>query len=541
MHTFVARHAPKTVSLRSVEDRSSATEIEIKLRIPKSAIAQLLRHPALAQHKSGRARRHKLVSTYFDTPNLALARAGVGVRMRRDGRRWIQTVKGPADDESAAGLTTRAEFEWIVGTSTRAPSIDAARLATTPWRRLLLKAARHGLEPVFVTEFTRTEIPLALPGRTTAILAVDVGAIRAAGSRKRVDLCEMELELASGGVEQLFLLAMKFAKDLPVALEADGKAARGTRLVTSESPRPRPAENAALPRDATTGDALAAIMRACLRQIEGNADGLLQDDDPEWVHQMRIGTRRFRACLSLLSQLVPSEPLSRLIADVKWLANALGRARDLDVLTHETLPALRRGARDSDPASKRALRSFAAKAAAQRKRARREARDAVASPRFVQLMLAAGALAATREFGPRRKRDAAAPTDTPACEFAARILAHRQKKLLRRGEALSDASAEARHAARIAAKKLRYATEFFADLFARKRARAYRKSLTRLQHVLGVLNDAAVGPRLAGAIAGADSNAAALLQGWASAQATLARGDLARVWRDFTRAKTFWD
>ena len=108
MHTFVAPHAPKTVTLRSVEDRSSATEIEIKLRIPKSAIAQLLRHPALAQHKSGRARRHKLVSTYFDTPNLALARAGVGVRMRRDGRRWIQTVKGPADDESAAGTVQRA-------------------------------------------------------------------------------------------------------------------------------------------------------------------------------------------------------------------------------------------------------------------------------------------------------------------------------------------------------------------------------------------------------------------------------------------------
>ena len=55
------------------------------------------------------------------------------------------------------------------------------------------------------------------------------------------------------------------------------------------------------------------------------------------------------------------------------------------------------------------------------------------------------------------------------------------------------------------------------------------------------MNDTAVAARLAREIAGADSNAAALLQGWAAAQATLAKDDLARAWRDFSRAKTFWD
>jgi CHAD domain-containing protein len=121
------------------------------------------------------------------------------------------------------------------------------------------------------------------------------------------------------------------------------------------------------------------------------------------------------------------------------------------------------------------------------------------------------------------------------------VLARRQKKLLRRGESLPDAPADARHAARIAAKKLRYATEFFADLFPGKRARAYRKSLTRLQDVLGAMNDATVALRLCREVAGADSRASALLQGWAAAQAMSARGDLARAWREFTRSKAFWD
>ncbi|HEY4139228.1 MAG TPA: CYTH and CHAD domain-containing protein [Casimicrobiaceae bacterium] len=513
-------------------------ELEIKLRIPRSAIAQLLRHPALARHKSGRARRRKLHSTYFDTANLRLADAGVGVRMRRDGHKWIQTAKGPPDAASGGGLTARPEYEWPVGTSPRAPPIDTTRLATTPWRRLLLKAARSGLEPRFITEFMRTEIPLELPERTTAVLAVDVGAIRAVGSARHLEICEIELELASGNIGQLFRLAAELALDVPLSLEPASKAARGTRLVSGDAAKPLRAENADIERNLAAGEALAAIMRACLRQIEGNADGLLRADDPEWIHQMRIGTRRLRACLSLMSRLVTSEPLSRLITDVKWLASALGAARDLDVLALETLPIIRRG---SDPTAARAIRSFGAKVAVRRKRARINAREAVASRRFAGLILCAGGLAATPEFGALGKPAPDPPTGTAAREFAAHVLSRRQKKLLHRGEGLPTAPAEARHAARIAAKKLRYATEFFADLFAGKRARRYRKSLTRLQDVLGVMNDAAVAARLAREIAGPDSNAAALLQGWAVAQATLGAPALADAWRDFSRATTFWD
>jgi triphosphatase len=210
------------------------------------------------------------------------------------------------------------------------------------------------------------------------------------------------------------------------------------------------------------------------------------------------------------------------------------------VLVLETLPDIRRGARGADAPPSRAIRSFAAKVAAHRKRARSAAREAVASRRFVHLIVAAGMLAATPAFGVSGG-SAAAATEARAREFAARLLARRQKKLQSRGEGLPDVPAEARHKARIAAKKLRYATEFFADLFSGKRARAYRKSLTRLQDVLGAMNDTVVAARLAREIAGADSNAAALLQGWAAAQATAANEDLAGAWRDFSRAKPFWD
>ena len=525
-----------------MESLNGAAELEIKLRLPRKSIANLMQHSAIAEVKAGRARRHRLVSTYFDTPNLRLAKSDVGLRLRRDGRQWIQTVKGPPEAQSGGGLAARPEYEWVVGRSAKMPSIDTTRLATTPWRRVLLKAARRGLVPAFVTDFTRTEIPLKLAEKTTAILAVDVGVIRAVNSARHVEICEIELELGSGRIERVFELAHRLATDLPLSLEPASKAARGVRLVSSAPVAPARAENAQFHRDATAGDVLASIIRVCLRQVEGNACGIVHDDDPEWVHQMRIGTRRLRASLSLLRRLVASDELIRLIAEVKWLAGVLGSVRDLDVLSLETLPAVKNGARDAgDSTTAAAMRPLAAKLGKRRKAARNDARTAVASRRFVQLVLAAATIAARPQFGTLPGSSVAAAVDTPAREFASRLLERRQRKLLQRGASLPHAPADERHAARIAAKKLRYATEFFADVFSGKRARTYRKALSHLQDVLGVLNDASVAARLAREIGGPDSPAAATLQGWAAAQSTLMIDDLSRAWRDFSRCKTFWD
>ena len=64
-----------------MESLTGTAELEIKLRLPRKAVANVLRHPALTELKAGRARRRRLVSTYFDTPNLRLATAGVGLRI----------------------------------------------------------------------------------------------------------------------------------------------------------------------------------------------------------------------------------------------------------------------------------------------------------------------------------------------------------------------------------------------------------------------------------------------------------------------------
>jgi len=516
-------------------------ELEIKLRLAPADAAALLRHPALVALKRARARTAELRSTYFDTDARRLADAGVGLRIRRAGARWIQTVKGPQDARSGGGLAARPEYEWPLRAGTTMPPLDRALLDDTPWKKPLRRALRDGVRPQFVTAITRTTVPLAFTDSTMAVLCLDVGEIRASGGAGKVRICEVELELESGHVHNLFELARTLAADLDLAPEAASKAARGLALVARTPAKPLRAEDAELPGRAATADALAAILRSCLRQIEGNADGVVHSRDPEWVHQMRIGTRRLRAALSLMRDVVPADTLAPLVDEARWLAQKLGPARDLDVLATETLPAIAAAIRTAgESAARAALRSLRAKVARRRHAADAEAREAVASRRYATFVLAIGTFAARPRFGAGSGSPADLALKVRARDFARPLLAHRARTLAKRGADLPTAAPAERHAARLAAKRLRYATAFFAPLFPRKRARAYQTALARLQDVLGALNDAAVAADLAATVAGRDAPATTTLQGWAAAQTALRADELAKAWHRFTAARPFW-
>jgi len=537
-----------------------AIETELKLRIAPDAAAALARHPLLRPLKRGRASTARLASTYFDTADDALARAGVTLRLRRSGRQWLQTIKGAAthasDDAGApghpgrestperhgptgGGLTSRPEFEWPVA----GPRLDPLRFAATPFRRTLGKAERAGLVARFTTDIARTTVPLTFPDSTMALLCIDVGEIRTAdgGPPRSVAVHEIELELEAGDPWRLFELAHALAADVPLAIETASKAARGYALRRPQTLAPLRAEDVALSRKATAAGAIAAILRGCLAQVEGNAPGVLADDDPEWIHQMRIGVRRLRACLSLARRGIATARIEPLRVELRWLAQALGPARDLDVFVLDTLPAFRdAAARGSHMAGLApALAALGARAAARRREARVAARAAVASPRFVRAALATAALATLLDAG-SVSHDRAGKLAHPARDFARPLLRKRHEALQALGGDLAHAAPEARHAARLAAKKLRYAAEFFATLYGRKRARAYRKALAALQEELGAWNDAAVAASLAASLAGPQSPAAAAFAGWAAARGAARADALTEAWTAFANVRPFW-
>jgi inorganic triphosphatase YgiF len=540
------------------------TEIELKLAIAPSDVGALLRHPALQAVKRGPLRTRRLLAHYYDTPDARLARDDLALRVRRVGQRWIQTLKGPADATGGAGLQVRGEWEWPV----RGEALDTALLATTPWHKEVAKALRRGgLVRCFSTEFERRGLPLAFPDGTRAALAVDRGEIRAACDRRlrRAPISEVEIELESGDAANLYRLALAWMEDLPLGVLVASKAerghalGRGARLVHDE---PVHAARVELRAEATATEALATVARECLHQIAANASGLLADRDPEWIHQMRVGTRRLRSCLSLYAHAAPEIALDEVKSEIKWLARCLGHARDADVFAASTLPPFAASfARDDVLAP--GIARMRARAATRRRAARAAARQAVASPRFHRLLLSTGLAFASaglepgsgdRIAGAKSHADATPPGATDAMAngvaappieradaFAAALLERRHDELLAHGLDLAHVSDRERHAARIAAKRLRYAAEFFASLFGKKRTRRYLESLAELQEVLGLWNDAATASAHAEDAGGTTSApAAAAMRGWAAAQGSALAPRLTKAGRGFRACPPFW-
>ena len=509
-----------------------AQEVELKLTLPPEALAMLRGHPALAQRAAGRARTTRLVSAYYDTPTQELRAAGVALRLRRDGKRWLQTVKD--EGSASAGLHTRSEYEW----SLTRPRLDARKLATTPWHANFAATAAR-LRPAFTTDFSRTAQPLAFDDGSRAMLCVDRGEIRA--GRRKIALSEIEIELIEGSAERLYELALALISDLPLAIAHASKAERGYALTQPRPPQPVRARMLPLAPDAPAAVALAAVAGDCLTQIGGNAEAVARGLDSEFLHQLRVGVRRLRSLLKLVVALAPPERLSAVAEEVGWLAQALGPARDWDVFASEIVPEI--VPHLHDPQRRRELRRLRGRISHMRRTHRATAREASASSRLQRLLLALGAFFAGLARGDPPGELAA----TTATAFSQATLAERERKLSKRGKRLKRATAAERHRVRIAAKKLRYAAEFFAPLYPGKRTESYLSALTKLQSSLGRLNDLATAERLLdelappGEIAAGIAHAAGMLRGWVARAQAPELEKLDAAWRKFVKRDPFWD
>jgi CHAD domain-containing protein len=201
--------------------------------------------------------------------------------------------------------------------------------------------------------------------------------------------------------------------------------------------------------------------------------------------------RRLRSALSMFKGVlhVPAE----IQQEIDWLAGELGAARDWDVLSGTTLPSVAKEVRDP-----RAVDEVKQAAAETAREHHATAAAAVGSPRYTELMLKLNrwieAMGWRQDPAPPTK--AAAQLEAPVVKFARQIGKRDERRLRKRAANLPTATPEARHLVRIAAKKARYATEFFGSLFPAKTVRPYVKALSGLQDELGYLNDAAVAERL---------------------------------------------
>src|SRR5208283_5892250 len=68
-------------------------EFELKLLAPAGGLDPIRESPVIARHARNGGAVHRLEATYYDTPDRALFRHGLSLRVRRNGRRFVQTLK----------------------------------------------------------------------------------------------------------------------------------------------------------------------------------------------------------------------------------------------------------------------------------------------------------------------------------------------------------------------------------------------------------------------------------------------------------------
>ncbi len=416
--------------------------------------------------------RAKLVSTYYDTEDRALARQGSVLRVRRHNGHYIQTVKSAG----VPGSTLLARGEWEDPIAGERPDPLAGRAGV-----FLTADIADRVLPVFRTEVTRLVTDLSPAPGTRIEAAIDRGMIRTPGGKPGERISEIELELKSGPVTALYDVALRLLAEAPVRLEWRSKAERGYRLAAGHKiTQAVRADPFALDPALSAEDALQRIGRACLEQVLRNEAAIFAGRT-EGVHQMRVAVRRLRAVLSAFKKMLPPEQRRWAGGELRWLADALGEARNLDVFEN----ALIRPAREALP-DVAALRVLSVAARRRRKAAYAAARQAIRSPRYTALLLGPDAVVRWPRLARRR---AAGPLEQPIGEVGPPLLDKLRRAAKRRGKGFARQSAEERHKLRIALKKLRYTSELLSGLYDAPAVEKFAARLKRLQDDLGDAND----------------------------------------------------
>ena len=285
-------------------------EIELKFLVPESRLKGLMRQTHV---KSSQVT--QLAAHYYDTDDQKLAKAGIGLRIRKEGDNWVQTIKAGGDGIAARlehnAILDDEQVQTMLDTNTLMP--DLTIYEDTPVAAALhdfkLKKLSKKLTQLYVTDVERITRLLvekaynpsdygsgSIPDNKVEV-AYDRGEIiHGSDDSKRDTIQEIEFELVAGDVDFLFTTAKTWCKRYKLCLSTVTKAERGGLLIKDQhySNAVGADLNALNVNQKTSMPAFVrAAVHNCLLQILPNSSALVAGStDYEHVLQFQLGMKR---------------------------------------------------------------------------------------------------------------------------------------------------------------------------------------------------------------------------------------------------------
>jgi len=409
----------------------------------------------------GRPETHLLVANYFDTDDLRLAARGITLRRRRGGDDAGWHLKIPA------GRDAKKELRAPLGKAQSVPArLTALVTAYTRGRKL---------RPVARLETRRTIIKLF--GESDEVLAeVADDSVSAQRLDQVVDDTtvaawrEIEVELGAVGSRQLLAAAGKQLRKAGARRAAAGaKLTRALKVPTAVTP-PHTAWS-------TAGDVAVGYLADQVDTVLAY-DHKVRLQHYDAVHKMRVAVRRTRSILKSYGPVLDRGRTDPLQPELKWLADALGEVRDLEVLRERFTGRLADLAHNGSHPWLDAL-------ADEEQAAYRRLFATLKEPRYFALLDALEGLVADPPLTERARR----PIDREVPRLVTRSW-HRLAKAYESIEAAEDHDA-ARHETRKAAKRARYTAEAAAAALGKPAANVAAQAES-LQEVLGRFQDGVI-------------------------------------------------
>jgi CHAD domain-containing protein len=455
-------------------------EREIKLlAVSREQLLSLGRLPTLGGHALCPLSEAEQEDTYFDTPDYRLFRSGLSLRHRAKAGRYRVTLKEILPPGKRPLLSDRGEWEEDIEDPSAIGSTGAIG------ERLAPLFAGQRIEPLAILRTRREKHVLGTPEGGTAELCLDSVEVFAPGAETPVGaFFEMEAEDRGIGPEALEVLGQELVAAhglLPSGLSKfeRGLAVRG--LLAQARQEDRTYETTVLPTDRLI-DAAYRVFRRHFERMRVNEPGTRLGEDIEFLHDMRVSTRRLRAAFRTFAGAFPAPRLAGFNRELKWIAAMLGEVRDLDVYL-ERFPEYSVSLPEMDRAG---LEIFKTNLHSSRVKARTKLLRALDTARFQRFVtrfdqfLERGAPLRPSTASARLRVTTAAPT----------LFRRELKRVLKKGRSVGETPIpDDLHDLRIRCKRLRYTAEFFGDIYG-KPLKKFIKTVVELQDLLGAHQDA---------------------------------------------------